>query len=231
MNLHQYHCTRLELRWKLPCDTPTWRGVTKFFSAGKGLVKKQGRPTAIRAVLESKDRNVDYHYHFSADRTLKKGKPLLELDISLHADDSSHKGRTSRLTYEIPELELWLHKLLGPGIKERALRIEWNAQFIFGKETFGSVFPMPFKSPFKPPSENGLLGKVSISGLKLKMDDSPAGLETVYFEAFPRMIIIGTYFGQKMVIKEGIVEYLLKTAATVASFLVKEERSNEFKHA
>lgn len=231
MRLRDYHCVRLGIECKIPYDTHFWGKMIKFFAAKKGIIKRKGRATAIRAVLESIDKDVDYHYHFSADRSSKKRKKTVHLDISLHADKSVHKGRTSRLDYEVPELELWLHDLFGKSIQGHSIRIDWDARFVFDKRSFSSVFPMPFKSPFEIPRGKSLMGEVSISGLKLKIDKSVAGLETIYIEAFPEIIVIGTIFNQKTVLRAGIVEHFLRNAATVARLFIKEEQNHEIDKA
>lgn len=116
--------------------------------------------------------------------------------------------------------------MLGNGFEDSPLQIDWNARFKFESPPYSPVFPMPFKSPFRIPRGASILGDLSISGLKLEIEKSSAGLETIYFEAFPKFISIGTLFNQSTILKAGVVEQFLRNAATIAALLVKEEQKH-----
>ena len=226
MKLKDHHCVELSIKSGIPYDKGSWSRIVRVFDGKEGAVRrKNSEPVAVRSQLLSSDRKADYHFHFFASRSTEKGGKNIELHISLHPHSSSFVRKIQHKTLKIADLELWLSSLLGKKFEERGLSLDLKTVFVFKRPSFDSVLPVPFQSPFEIPGKN-ILGKVSISGLKLRLEDSGVGLKTIYFEPFPKFIGITALFSQKMVLNTGQIEKFLENASKIAILFVKKEKQN-----
>ena len=228
MRLQNYQCVRIGLEFSTPFDKVAWGKMVASFASKKGTVKrKNNNPTAIQSVFGSLDKKADYHYHFRVDRLLKKGKKIFDFEISLHTNKVVRRKKKSQSDYLIANMEDWILGFLGKNLEGQLLNLNWHVSFLFRRPPFNSVFPMPFKSPFVIPRGTDNVGDISISGLKFKLENSKAGLETIYFEVFPKFISVVTLFNQKSELREGLIEQTLKNASTFAHVFVTKEKDHE----
>lgn len=215
MRLADHNCEHILFYFEIPFDKNCWTTLAI-------LGKRESRARQVRKILVEKQKDVDFHYHFSARRITGKKPEKIRIEV----DVVSHKPRTRLSTRHplvkvVDKLEHWLFEVLPRKNKHPRLAINWNARFNFNKKEFEPIFDLPFKKPFDIPDENKVLGQLSISGLKLEFENSTAGLSRVYIEAFPQFLTVNAIFLQRLELKENFVTDFLIGAEGIAGLFVR----------
>jgi hypothetical protein len=233
VKLEEFNCVRVKITGNIPYDDSSWKKILSTIDRKKVVIEKErSKIVSIRSIFISSEKNVDYHYHFAVDKFKDKRLAVTEFEIGLHLNSPNFKQVVKKKILPIADLATWLSNLLGYKFEKRNLDLKIETSFIFKKPAYDSVLPVPFKSPFESLAGKNILGEVSISGLKFKLEQSEIGLKTIYFETFPKFMAIKSFFKQKIILNTGTIENFIKSAAGIAAlFVKKQEKGNVRKKA
>jgi hypothetical protein len=233
VKLKDYNCVRINITGSVPYDNDCWKKIVAAIDRKKAIVaKRNASRVSVKSIFICSDKNADYHYHFAADKYTEKRSRTIEFKVGIHLNPSTFRQVMKKKASPVADLETWLLNILGQKFKKRSLDLDLDTTFIFKKPVFDSVLPVPFISPFENLAGKNILGEVSISGLKFKLEKSDIGLKTIYFETFRKFIAIRSSFKQKIILNTGVIENFINSAAKMAAlFVKKQEQSNVRKKA